>query len=152
MLIVSRRLAACALATLGAGALAAVAWGFWSTAGSGTAASVVGTFGEPGAPTLSASNGTVVLEWTPASAPGAGTVDYQVERSGDTGATWTGVCGTTPTARITATTCSDAAGAGTYEWRVTAHYRTWTATGNESDTLNVDNADDTPPTGAVTSP
>src|SRR5438067_5657772 len=119
MLIVSRRRAACALATLGAGALAAVAGGFWSTAGSGTAASVDGTFGEPGAPTLSASNGTGMLEWTPAGARGAGTVDYQVERSGDTGATWTDACGTTPTARIAAITCSDAPGAGTFEWRVT---------------------------------
>ena len=69
-----------ALATLVVGAGALAAWGFWSSSGSGAAPAAVGSFAEPGAPTISVTNGTVTLTWSAAAPPGTGAVDYLVER------------------------------------------------------------------------
>ncbi len=147
-----RRLLLLALSTVALGALSALAFGFWTTGGFGAAPSVAGTLGEPGVPSVSATNGVVSLDWAAASPPGAGTVDYRVERFDENDSTWTDVCGTSPTIRITTTTCSDVPGAGTYVWQVTANFSSWTATSDVSDALNVDDPDSTPPTGAVTAP
>ena len=84
--------------------------------------------------------------------PGVGTVDYHVERRTSGGTDWSDACGTTASSRITATSCSDTPGSGVFAWRVTAHFHSWTATSDESDELNVNAVDSTPPTGSVTAP
>ena len=87
--------------------------------GSGAAPAATTTLVEPGTPALSETNGTVTLSWTAATAPGAGTVDYFVQRRDEFGTTWADACGTTATVRITALTCDDVPGAGA--WVLAGH-------------------------------
>ena len=92
---------------------------------------------------------TATLSWSAATAPGAGTVDYFIERRATSGSVWSDACGTTASTRITALGCSDVPGDGTFVWRVTAFFHTWTATSAASSSATIDT---TPPTGSVTAP
>lgn len=108
---------------------APAAWAYFTATGSGTASAAVGTLAPPtgvsGAPTAS----TVAVSWTGTAAPGGGAVDgYHVQRF--QGATPSPACGTSPTSLTsgTATGCSDTSVApGTYTYKVTAVFRSWTA-------------------------
>ena len=120
--------------------------------GLGAATAATTTLVAPGTPAASQTNGTVTVTWTAATAPGAGTVSYFVERRVQPGTTFVNACGTTSTARVTSLTCAETPGAGTYVWRVTAYFSSWTATSAESAALVVPNPDTTPPTGNVTAP
>lgn len=106
------------------GVTAAVAYYSSSAAGSATA-----SVGGLGAPTISGATGgagTVTLSWSTVSPPsGSGTVMYFVSRNGGSAG------GSCPTAAspTTVTSCTDSGlSAGTYQYTVTAVWRSWSAT------------------------
>jgi hypothetical protein len=134
---------------LGIGATPQAAFGSWTTGGSGSASATAGTLGTPGAPAISVTSPNATLNWSAATAPGAGTVEYYAERRPTAGVIWSAACGTSPTTRITALSCSDAPGDGTFVWRVTAVFHSWTAVGATSASVTVDAI---PPTGSITAP
>jgi hypothetical protein len=147
--IVIRRLVVLAGVAIGALAMTLVAVAMWTGAGTGSASAAVGSLGAPGTPAVSVATTTATLGWTAAAAPGAGTVDYSVERRATSGSVWSDACGTTASTHVTALSCSDLPGDGTFVWRVTAFFRSWTATSAASNSATVDS---TPPTGSVTAP
>ena len=145
----TRRIFALGGVVLAGALLSVAAFAFWTAGGSGSAQAAAAGLGAPGAPSVSVAGASVSLHWSSASAPGAGTVDYRVERLETSGSLWTDACGTSGTAPITALDCTDAPGDGTFVWRVTAIFHSWTATGAESSAASLDV---TPPTGSVTAP
>ncbi len=117
------------LAVVCAAAIALVsgsALAYYSAAGGGTAAAAVTTLT---APTISAataaSGGTVTLTWKAVSAPNGGTVTYYVTRNnGEPAGTCPGVA-----EPETMTTCVDnGLNPGTYEYKVTALWSSWSKT------------------------
>jgi hypothetical protein len=142
------------LLVVGIGVLVALgcAWAFWTALGSGSAGAGTTSLTAPGTPSASVTNGTVTLTWTAATPPGTGTLDYRVERRVTSGSTWVDACGTSATVHITALTCSEIPGAGTYVWRITAAFHSWTAVSAASAPTVVGTADLTPPTGSITAP
>jgi hypothetical protein len=130
------------IVALGA-SLTAVA--YWTTTGTGTGSASSGTLSAPGQPSRTGSGGSVALSWTAATVSGGGTINYHVERSIDPVSTWSDACGTTAGSGTTSTSCTDAPSAGTYRYRVTAIFVTWTATGAVSDAFVVTGGDTTPP-------
>jgi hypothetical protein len=145
----ARRIILLASVALGVGAISFVAFGWWTGVGSGSAGAAVATFGAPGTPAVSVTASVASVSWSAASAPGAGAVDYHVERRETSDLIWRDVCGTTASIRITALECSDVPGDGTFEWRVTAFFHSWTATSGTSTSVTIDSK---PPTGSVTAP
>ena len=133
------------LIALGAGG--AYAW--WTTTGSGTASASVGTLTAPGAPTRTGAGGSVNLSWTAAVLSGGGMISYHLERSTDPVTTWSDACGTTAGSGTTATTCTDTPVAGTYRYRATAIYNSWTAEGPVSDPFLAAGSDTTEPTVTI---
>jgi hypothetical protein len=119
-------------------------WAYWTTTGSGTASASNGTLTAPGKPSVPTTAGTVNLSWSDATVSGGGTVKYHVERRNDPGSTWTDVCGSTDAAPITATSCSNTPGNGTFVYRVTSRYASWHTASPESDPVAV-NGDTTVP-------
>ena len=128
----ARRIILLASVALGVGGISFVAFGWWTGGGSGNAVAAVATFGAPGTPSVSVTAYVASVSWSAASAPGAGAVDYHVERRETSDLIWRDVCGTTASIRITALECSDVPGDGTFEWRVTAFFHSWTATSGTS--------------------
>src|SRR5581483_8717411 len=55
----------------------------------------------------------------------------------NSGTSWSDACGSSAVAPISATSCSDAPAAGTYQYRVTAVYQSWTAMSALSDPITV---------------
>ena len=70
---------------LGAGAISMEAVAWWTDSGTGSAGAAVGTLSVPGTPAVSVVTTTATLSWAAATAPGAETVDYHVERRADVG-------------------------------------------------------------------
>src|SRR5204863_548605 len=105
----------------------AVATAFFGTTGAGHAAATLGTLSAP-TPTATAGAGTVALTWAAVSPPsGSDTVSYYVRRDG---ANAGGNC-PTQASPSTATSCTDSGlSAGTYQYMVTAVWRSWSATSN----------------------
>ena len=103
----------------------AVATAFFGTIGSGHAAATLGTLSAP-TPTATAGAGTVALSWSAVLPPsGSDTVSYYVRRDG---ANAGGNC-PTQASPSTATSCTDSGlSAGTYNYTVTAIWRSWSAT------------------------
>lgn len=99
---------------------------YFSSGGTGTAAAAVTQLTTP---TITAANaatgGTVALTWQGVAAPGGGTVTYYVTRNGgEPGGNCPSLKG-----QGTATTCTDSGlSPGTYEYRVTALFQTWSKT------------------------
>lgn len=94
-----------------------LAHAFFTAAATGQAQAAVAGLAAP-AVTATAAAGDVSLAWTPTDGPAAETT-YAVERSTATG--WTPVCaGATPG-------CTDTPGPGTFRYRVTASFRSWTS-------------------------
>jgi hypothetical protein len=120
------------------------AFAYWTTTGTGSASASAGTLTAPGKPSVPVTAGTVNLSWSAATVSGGGTVKYHVERRNNPGSTWTDVCGSTDAAPITATSCSNTPGNGTFVYRVTSRYASWHTVGAESDPVLV-NGDTTPP-------
>ena len=127
------------LIALGAGG--AYAW--WTTSGSGTASASVGTLTAPGAPTRTGTGSSVNLSWTAAVLSGGGTISYHLQRSSDPVTTWSDACGTTAGSGTIATNCTDTPAAGTYRYRATAIFNSWTAEGPVSDAFVAASTDTT---------
>jgi hypothetical protein len=142
---VTRRLLIFGASLFGVLALSVGVWAYFTTTGSGTASASVGTLTAPGQPTRTGTGGTVDLSWTAATVSGGGTISYHVERSTDPVTSWSDACGTTVSSGTTSTSCTDTPSAGTYRYRVTALFTTWTATGGVSDAFVVTGGDTTPP-------
>jgi hypothetical protein len=113
-------------AFLALAAFAAAAMGYFAGGGSGSASAAVSSLP---APTITgaapAAGGSVALTWQAVATPGEGTVTYYVTRNG------AGPAGNCPAQASPAsvTSCTDAGLApGTYEYTVTALWRTWRAT------------------------
>jgi hypothetical protein len=107
---------------------------FWKGVGAGSGTDAIGTLSAPVVTVPATATGTVTVSFTaatvtPASPALNAEVTYVVERSGNGGTTWvatSGTCGAGPAAP--ATSCTDAPPASaTLRYRVTAHFRTWTA-------------------------
>ena len=124
----TRRALVVVVLALGAGALSMEAVAWWTDSGTGSAAAAVGTLSVPGSPDVSVVASTATLNWTAATAPGDDTIGYVVERRETAGSIWSAACGTTASTPITALDCVDEPGDGDFVWRVTAFFRTWTAT------------------------
>jgi hypothetical protein len=129
-------LAGAVVATFG---IAATGWAYWTSSGAGAASATVGTLNAPPNVSASADHHTVTVTWSPSST-GSGAVtplSYSVERytSGgvDSGPASCGAVDASGTL-----TCQDTvAGLGSYKYKVTAVFRSWTATSGFSGTITV---------------
>jgi urease gamma subunit len=137
-----RVLVAVALAMLAA-AVGAVA--YWTASGSGTASGNVNTLSAPTEVSGIVSSTTVAVSWQGAVAPGGGSVDgYYVQRF--SGSTPSAACGSSPSQLLSgsASSCTDSGNppgsgvpGGTYTYKVTAVWRSWTATSAASTNVTV---------------
>jgi hypothetical protein len=135
--------------------VAAVAIAYFTTAGSGNATAIVGVLGAPAAPSATPGTGTVALSWSSVSPPvGSDTVAYYVTRDGSAPG---GNCPTS-SSPSTVTSCTDSGlAAGTYQYTVTAVWRSWIATSGSTaatvtgalDHFTVSAATTTPSPGAA---
>jgi hypothetical protein len=122
--------------------VAGVAFAWFSSTGSGTASGSVGGFDAAVITAPASSNdGTVGLTWsdshvTPDGSAFDSEITYTVERSANSGSTWTTAGGTCATPSGTA--CSDSTADGDFVYRVIAHFRSWTATSANSSSVHVD--------------
>ena len=128
--------ATASLAVLGVG----VAWAFWTAHGSGTATANAASLNPP--PNVTATStpgsGSVGLTWSAGSLSSGGTPSgYYVSRVGSGTAA---ACASGPSALLTGTSCTDTGVAdGTYQYRVTAVYHSWTAASDLSNSVAVSN-------------
>lgn len=116
------------------GATSAVA--MWA---SGTSANVTVSSGGLAAPTSvtvpATSTGSVAVSWTASAGP-VHPEGYYVTRT--TGSTSSAACGTSASSLTTATSCTDSSvPAGSYTYKVTAVYKSWSATSSASGTVVV---------------
>jgi hypothetical protein len=138
LLITGRRGAvAVAIAVVALIVTAAPAQAYWRTAAVSIASVRTGTLGAPTAVTVPATAyPDVTVSWTaPAGTPAA--TGYYVTRT--TGTSTSAACGSSATALIAITSCSDTAvpiGAA-YTYKVVAVYRSWTATSAASGTVTI---------------
>jgi hypothetical protein len=139
-----KKLLVLAAAAVGGVGLATTGWAFWSASGTGSASGAVSSLTAPSAVSASQPTpgvGTVHVAWTPPIAPDGTTVSsFSVQRF--SGATPSSACGGV----ITATGCDDTGvAAGSYTYKVTALFRSWTAQSAASAPVTVV-LDTTPPT------
>jgi hypothetical protein len=152
-----RRAFAVALSPVLAIAMATTSLAYMTSGGTGVGGANTGTLQTPSPVTASSQTGGAHIVWTIVSSP-SGTsaeVTYQVDRSGDSGSTWFAANATcTGSLPRTTTACDDVpATSGTYRYRVTARFRSWTSTGtSNSVTVVVVTTDTTPPTSSITFP
>jgi len=141
-------LAAAILGTLG---LAAAGWTYWTTHGSGAvaASATVGTLNPPttvNATFPDTTVRTVHVTWHPTTDPGGGALTgpdegYYVQRY--LGSAASPACQSAPNSLLSGSTvsCDDlGVGSATYTYKVTAVFRSWTATSNPSGTVTVPGA------------
>jgi Bacterial Ig-like domain len=139
-----KKLLVLAAAAVGGVGLATTGWAFWSASGTGSASGAVSSLTAPSAVSASQPTpgvGTVHVAWTPPIAPDGTTVSsFSVQRF--SGSTPSSACGGV----ITATGCDDTGvAAGSYTYKVTALFRSWTAQSAASAPVTVV-LDTTPPT------
>jgi hypothetical protein len=108
---------------------ATMALAYWSGLGTGTGSASVATLSAPTAVTVTPqTRGAVSVSWSKAVAPdGSDVTRYSVRRFA--GASHADACGTTPSSPLTSppTSCTDTSVAdGTYNYEVTAEFRSWT--------------------------
>lgn len=110
---------------------------YWATLGSGSGTAPVGTLHAPtGVIVPATSAGAVNVSWTASSGTPA-PIGYYVIRI-KTDNTTANACGTSPSSAISAVSCVDSVStSGTYTYKVTAVYRTWTATSSASSAVFV---------------
>ena len=130
------------VAALGGGVLAGggVAAAYWSMGGGGNASATTTTLAAPtGVVASSGSTSAVSVQWTASTAPNGGSVTgYYVERY--SGATASAACGTSSTSLLTSmtTSCNDTSTPdGTYTYKVTAVFRSWTSASTASSAVVV---------------
>jgi hypothetical protein len=134
--------------TVGAGVFA-----YWTSSGTGSAGATVTGLDDPEV-TATAVFNQADISWTAVSAPTPALdseITFTVERKPSTGATWVFVCGTGTTPKeYDELSCSDQPPAtDDYDYRVTAHFRSWTSSGVDSVHVIVDTV---PPTSTITFP
>lgn len=114
---------------------AAVAAAFVTAVGLGSGPAAVDDLGAPASVTSTARTGLVVrVAWDAVVAPDGSGAGYHVQRYSSTGTLDGSACGTTASAPTTATTCDDTGlTAGTYTYRVTSIFRSWSAQSGASD-------------------
>jgi hypothetical protein len=113
------------LALVLAALFAGTARAYYAHGGRGSGSASVTTMNAPTGVEAAAGAGTVALSWHAVSPPSAETVSYYVSRDGTPIG---GSCGD-PASPINSTSCSDSGlGKGSYSYRVTAVWRSWTAT------------------------
>lgn len=128
-------------------AFAGAGWTYWMTVGTGTGSAMVGTVASPinVQGTSTAGTGTVSVTWTGVPAPNgvSANLGYWVQRSKDGGA-YTDACASSHAAPLTPSTvatCNDTGLAdGSYTYKVTAVFRSWTAASSPSSAVAVTNA------------
>jgi hypothetical protein len=109
-------------------ATAAVVCAFWTGSGQGNVSATLATLPAPTITSTATGAETVELSWSAVTAPGEGTVEYYVTRDGS------GASAGCPSSssRSTATSCTDTGvPVGAHKYKVTAVWRSWTATGEE---------------------
>lgn len=116
-----------------------LAWAFWTGIGSGTASASTATLSAPTGLSAKANNANVAVGWSGVTAPDGGGVDgFYVQRLA--GAAATAACDSSPGSLLAAGTlsCSDrSVPAGTYTYKVTAVFRSWSATSDASPSVTV---------------
>jgi hypothetical protein len=131
------------------------AWAFWTTQGSGSATAAVATLSTPGnvAASTSASTSTVSVSWSASTLSSGGPVQgYYVTRKNVVTSQTTAACGSSASALISGTSCSDTSVAdGSYTYVVIALYHSWTAASAASNQVTVQ-ADATAPSIGVSFP
>ncbi|MFO7572544.1 MAG: hypothetical protein R6W48_08100, partial [Gaiellaceae bacterium] len=132
-----RRKIAAILGTVAAVLLTAVGvLAYFTSSGSGTASAAVGTLDEPAVTATSPAPGLAEIAWTTVPAPTGGDdeVTFTVERTASSESSWVFVCGTGATPKAyDELFCGDSpAGDEEYDYRVTAHFRTWTSSGEDT--------------------
>jgi hypothetical protein len=121
--------ASTAVATIG---LASTSWGYFTASATAPGSAQVGTVNPPTGVTAGQTVpgvGTVHVDWTPPAPAGLPLSGYYVERL--SGSTATPACDSAPGALLAAgsSDCNDTAlVSGSYSYRVTAVFGTWTAT------------------------
>lgn len=135
-------------ASLGA---AAVVWAYWTVSGSGTAPGQVADIDTPTFTSITVNGADVTIDWSDVAAPGGGAIDgYFVQRY--VGSTPSAACGSSASTLLSSSNCIDTAVAsGTYTYRVTAVFNSWTEQSAPSTDVVVAPATGTPPTAAFTS-
>jgi len=127
---------ATAIVALLAGAAGALAY-FTGATGSQGAGGTVGALSAPSGVSASSTStpGAVTVSWSAPGTPNGTSPTYVVQRSSDGGTTWGNAGGNCPTTggAFTATTCTDTGlAAGTYKYRATAYWQSWTATSSSA--------------------
>jgi hypothetical protein len=119
---------------LGAGVFA-----YFTATGSGSANAGVTSLAAPQNVVAAATGGTVDVTWDAVVAPSGGAPDgYYVERF--LGSTPSPACGSSPASLVSGTTCADLSVAnGTYTYKVTAVFNSWSAQSNASNSVTVVN-------------
>ena len=136
-------------------ALATAVWAYLSSVGAGTGNAAVRTLGSPAPVSATSSDpGTAHVTWSAVTSPSgtASDVTYVVERSSNGGASYASTSGTCSGSLSQSTTsCDDSLSvAGSYAYRVTAHFKTWTSPAVSNAVAVV--VDATPPTSTITFP
>ncbi len=138
----ARRLAVAFVAAAGVLATAAVAWAYWSAAGSGVGVATAGDLTFPAGPSATVGGGgaNVTVSWSAVESVGSSGGDgYYVQRH--SGGTTTPACGSAPNTLLAATTtsCTDAGVPnGDWTYTVTAVAGSWTAQSPASTPVRVD--------------
>jgi hypothetical protein len=132
--------------------VAAVVWAYWTVSGSGSATGGVADLDTPTFTSITVNGADVTVDWSDVLAPGGGAIDgYYVQRY--VGATPSAACASSPATLLTSSTCVDTGVAtGTYTYRVTAVYESWTEQSAASGDVVVAAATAVPPTATVTFP
>jgi trimeric autotransporter adhesin len=106
---------------------------YFLSTGTGSGRATVTTLSAPSITSATPGAGTVALGWSAVPPPGgSGTVTYDVKRNG---AAAGGNC-PTPSAPAAVTSCTDSGlSADTYQYTVTAHWHTWSATSSPASVI-----------------
>ncbi len=137
-------------------AVAVGAHAYWTAAGVGSVSGAVSGLTSPSPSASSPVFGTAHVAWSAVTLnPSAPAVDpevtFTVERKPSSGSTWTYVCGTGTTPKpYNVLSCNDSPPAtDDYDYRVVAHFRSWTSSGTASVHVVVDTVK---PTSTLTFP
>ena len=128
----------CLLVVIAFTALTSAALAYWGTGGSGTGSGDTATLTKPVVTVPANASGDITVSWSastliPSNPAGNALVNYTVERSANSGGSWTAACGG---ATINGLTCDDAVGSsGNYVYRVTAHLNSWSELSDTSSSV-----------------
>src|SRR3954452_20555466 len=141
-----RWISALAIAAISSG----VSWAYFTSVGSGTSAGSVTSLSAPAITGATPGPGSVALTWGAVTPPGSGAVSYYLTRDGGAPG---GNCPSSASPS-SVTSCTDSGLApGTYSYRITVVWRTWTATSSSTNvTVNTGVATQLSLSAATTTP